>query len=98
MGTATHCHVAQASRLQPDNSTEQVGIHFIIVFSHIVRDDTPNPPPWRWLDANPMLINYLPSTRMQVLLEIEQGLLAHADEAFTRPLDIDDDGQHKRNR
>jgi hypothetical protein len=55
-------------------------------------------PPWRWLDANPMLIDYLPSTRMQVLLEIEQGLLAHADEAFTRPLDIDDDGQHKRNR
>ena len=38
------------------------------------------------------------SPRTQLLLEIEQGLLAHADEAFTRPVDIDDDRQYQRDR
>ena len=40
----------------------------------------------------------LPSTRVQLLLEIEQGLLAHADETLTRPVEIDDDRQHQRDR
>ena len=34
------------------------------------------------------------STRTQLLLKIEQGLLAHADKALSRPLEIDDNPKH----
>jgi hypothetical protein len=39
-----------------------------------------------------------PLTRTQLLLKIEQGLLAHTDEALARPVEIDDDRQHQRDR
>lgn len=35
-------------------------------------------------------------TRTQLLLKIEQGLLAHADKALSRPLEIDDNPKHHR--
>jgi hypothetical protein len=38
------------------------------------------------------------SARMQLFLKIEQGLLAYVDEALTRPVDVDDDRQHQRDR
>jgi hypothetical protein len=36
------------------------------------------------------------STRMQLLLEIEHGLLAHTDKALLWPVEIDDDRHHQR--
>jgi hypothetical protein len=36
----------------------------------------------------------LSSTLLQLLLEVEQRLLAHADKALTRPVEIDDDRQY----